>query len=270
MKRISAFLFNLLIWSLLLTTIGGPLLFSAAAACLVAFTLQLVKLPSRVMAFSIGALTASTSDVFTLNDTPANLQIGTVDTDLPLSSLSVSVRGKQTINITAQARIQAFGKWLTGGLLGADVKKGMIIRISDSFIAGVQTIIRTVNAGATTPQVYINSPAKTADVNTARLVYTGEQNINPSSSLLFQGFSALFFDSTNLDTAEIEFSNGFVDRFTAAELDGLNASAMATTDADGKLAGLTTIDNSGQQIASVRLYTTSTAGGITVLEVSVR
>ena len=215
----------------------------------------------------IGTLTASSSDIFNRPDTPANILIGSVDLDVPLSALSVSIRGIQTINITAQARIQCFAKWIMGATLGADVKVGMLLRLAEDAVTGQACQIRTTNAGATTPNVFEFSDGKNSS---APIVYAaGEETIQASSPQRFEGsqFSMMAFDATNVTDCQLEFigTNGeiFSQLMTAVELDAYRVLQGFPSDADGKLAGLTVIDNMDSNILSVTINNGS--GGTTTL-----
>jgi len=220
----------------------------------------------------IGSLTASSSDIFNRADTPANILIGTVDTDVPLSAFSVSIRGLQTINITAQARIQAFAKWLMAGVLGADVKKGMLLKLADEAVTGQSCQIRTTNATATTPGVFEFSDGKNG--NSPKVVAAGEETIQASSVQRFDGnnFDLLAFDPSNVTDVQFEFisANGsvFSQLMTAVEIDAMLVAQGVTTDADGRLAGLTAIDNTDNRIVSAT-FNNGGAGTTTVLKVNV-
>lgn len=215
----------------------------------------------------IGTLTASSSDIFDRPDTPANILIGTVDTDVPLSSLSISVRGNQTINITAQNRIQAFAKFMMSSVLGADVKIGMLIKLAEEAITGQSCQIRTTNAGATTPGVFEFSTGK--NPNSPSVVACGEETIQASSNQRFEGndFDFIAFDPSNVTDLQFEFlspdGSVYSEQLTAVEVDALFVASGNATDADGRLAGLCSIDNRQNTILSVTVYNGS--GGTTTL-----
>jgi len=182
-------------------------------------------------------------------------------TDIPLSSVTITIRGIVKIALTAQARIQAFCKFAMQGLLGADVKVGMLFKICSGSKPD-EISFQYTNAGATTPAVYFWSTAKAAANAIGFDILCSEETIQATSSQIFKDFSALFFSETNFDYAQVEFSSGWSDKLSAAELCGL-FSTNRISDADGKLAGLICVDNSGQQFRNITLYTTS--GGTLVV-----
>lgn len=217
----------------------------------------------------IGTLTASSSDIFDRPDTPANILIGTVDTDVPLSALSISIRGNQTINITSQNRIQAFSKWMMSSVLGADVKIGMLIKLSEEAITGQSCQIRTTNAGATTPGVFEFSTGK--NPNNPSVVASGEETIQASSNQRFEGndFDFIAFDPSNVTDLQFEFlspdGSVYSEQLTPVEVDALFVASGNSSDADGRLAGLCAIDNRENTILSVTFYNGS-GGTTTVLK----
>lgn len=203
----------------------------------------------------IGALLTGVGVVTSFNESfvPQSILIGTTDTDLPLSKLEVTVGGTSTINITGQADVQAFAKLFGKPLLGADVKVSQEIVIGNGFSSKQKSFVRLTNAGATTPNVMYHSRRKAEQSFVPMLA--GQDTINALSSRPFSGFSALIFDESNLDYADIEFADGHQDKFSAPELHAMLATQMAC-DADGKLAGRTVILNQGDMLR-VTLYTTN-------------
>lgn len=203
-----------------------------------------------------------------LNYVPQNILIDAIDTDVPIQGINVMVDGDPAIAITNQSRIQAFAKWLQGGLLGADVKVGMMLKIANGQVdlpAGSTCTMILENAGATTPKVYANSEGKGDDV-----FMVGEDAVIASTSKVFDDFDFLAFDPTNISYAVVTFADGHQQRMEIAELRALY-SKYNTSDADGELAGLVCVDNDAdddgvRDIARFELQAGS-GGNTTVLKV---
>lgn len=205
----------------------------------------------------IGSLVASSNQTFNLDFLPSVLVIGNINTDIPISNLSVVTGGEQLISITSAIRIRAFAKLGNGGMLGASVKVPMGIALAAGRV-NRQTTINATNGAATTPAVFAASTQKSNVVRRA-----AETSINASANGSFQNFEAMYFDATNVLRAQIQFQDGYGDEFSVPELDALFARSNIT-DADGKLEGLTCIE--GEGIATVTLYNGSS--GQTVVLVS--
>ena len=186
---------------------------------------------------------------------PEYILIGTIDTDLPLTKLDITIEGENKQQISEQSLIQAISKIDMGRILGADVKVGQLIRVADGYVGGVNIQVRLTNADATTPDIYFFSTK-----SGSRAAVAGMVTIQDLSSQLFSGFSKLFFDPANLDYAQVDFTT-HTEKMSAAELAGM-FTMMNVTDADGKLAGILAIENI-ENITGVTLY--ANGGSISVL-----
>jgi len=197
----------------------------------------------------IGVLTASTTSVFNLDFLPERFLIGSTDTDIPLSNLSVVTSGTQLFSVTAAARIIALAKFDMGTTLGADVKVPMWVKFSEGRVNKATTILVT-NSGATTPAVFASS---TGINNVARRGV--EQSINANANATFSDFEALFYDPTNVLRIQVDFANGFSDQYAPQEIDALFG-AYNNADADGRLNGLSCIDAFSEAglISQVTIY----------------
>lgn len=188
---------------------------------------------------------------------PQFLLVGTVDTDLPIEGLSVSIEGVDKISIVDnQSLLQAYAKWSMEGMLGADVKIGQLLKIADGKISGKDCQITITNAGVSTPDIYAYSDRKGANG-----LNFGTSTIQSSSNKVYNQFGALFFPTANVDYAQVTWKNGHSDKLTVPELRSLFVQTNQT-DADGQLAGITVIDNLAAAdarglIDSVDLYTTN-------------
>jgi len=210
-----------------------------------------------------GALTTGigVETIINIPFVPEYVQIGTIDTDLPITKFEVTIGGTVIISISGQALIQAFAKYLLKPILGTDVKIPMILKVGDGFIPNTNCQITLTNAGATTPDIYCNSSNKGR-----RFFRVAPLSINASSSMMVEGFNALIFPSTNIDYVNLEFTDGHIEKFSLPELAGYAVQVMPT-DADGLLAAQYVIDNSlDPYIARCVIYTTS-GGSATILKV---
>ena len=195
-----------------------------------------------------------------LEHVPQFLFIGAPDADLPISKFELTVSGQSFQNISIQALIQAFSKYMMEGLLGADVKVSQVLKLADGFIPGKNVQIRITNAGATTPDIHTFSAVKGAFP-----IAAGQINVKQNDSETFSGFETVIFDPANLDYVDVTFSDGHKDKLQGVELDVL-FSLNHQADADGRLIGMTVIDNQMDQITQVEIF--ATGGDITVLQVA--
>lgn len=178
----------------------------------------------------IGNLVNAGNVIFNLDHLPENILVGAPDTDNPCTQLTVQTAGNQLVLLTSASRIRAVSKFDQGGMLGADVKVPMYLRLGVGRI-NKNTTISMTNGGATTDAVYAASSGL-SDI--ARECV--ETSINASANASYQGFEALFFLPANVLRATLEFEDGFSDDFTVPELAALFASRNIT-DADGYLDG---------------------------------
>lgn len=176
------------------------------------------------------------------------LVIGDVDTTNPLQGIIVEIDGVTFINIQAAALIAAFAKW---GTKFVNTIVGLVFPLATGRVNG-RTNIRLTNSGATTPAIFNFSDAPNGVPIMATTV-----SINALSYQDFQNFSALMIQTpANVNNIEITFSNGHKDTLTIAEVDALLALKIAT-EGDGRLGGVSVIDNSDQTIRNVRINATT-------------
>lgn len=200
------------------------------------------------------------------------IQIGTIDTDIPLQGLSITVGGRERVNIQNAALCLAYCKWTRSGLLGADVKIANAIPVTRSGrgMGNVSLEARLTNNGVTTPAVYGHSRGRYRE-GLDQINIASTTTIQASSNQLFVDFDMLAFIATNLNNIEVEFDDGWNDRFQPDEIAEL-FNQFNDSDADGKLGTCFIIDNLsmralGYGIRSVRVYTDS-GGTLTVLRVA--
>jgi len=206
----------------------------------------------------IGTLITGAGVVTTISKpyTPAYILIGAVDDAMALRAISVTIGGTVTIKINTLANISAFAQFLMQGLLGADIKVGLLIKIADDFISDQNLELSLTNDGVTTPTIFGFSRGKT----NMEVVRVGQETIQATSSLEYNGnfFSGLLIPDTNLDYVQITFSDGHSEKMSGVELDALFA-LENIADANGQLTAVHVIDNSLGDVASVIVF--SDAGG---------
>lgn len=176
--------------------------------------------------------------------------IGDVDTANPLQGLTVEIDGTPFIQISVQALITAYMKWL---METAGTVIGLMLKISTGCIRK-NTTYRFTNAGATTPAIFAFSDSRDG----IPFVVTSK-TINPSSYEDFEKFSALFINApANIGNVEIVWRDGHKATMTAAEVDAYFA-LNNQSETDGRLGGVSVIDNREGNISSVRIFCTGTA-----------
>lgn len=240
-------------------------LFDPWICSFVVLALMVISPRGRHALFSkIGALVTGAGNETSLDKNKLHqfIQIGTIDTDLPITSFAVNIAGETTINIKGQSFVQAFAKLVTAGLLGADVKKSMLLPVSNGSKGNTAVEYTFKNAGVTTPDIYGYGIMGAGDVLP---VGAGMVTIDDLSSDDFQDFDYLLVDTTNLDKTSLVFRSGWDEaNMTVSELAGLSCLSEDVLDADGKLAGLTVID--GELVASAELF--ADGGDVSVCVVS--
>ena len=181
--------------------------------------------------------------------------IGDVDTALPIRGLSVEVDGSPNINIqNSLPLMSAFSQWQME-MTGAAV--GFMLKIATGMIAR-NTTYRFTNDGILTPNVFVFSEASDGIP-----IIATTKGINLSSYEDFSKFSALFLTlPVNVSSVEVVMSDGYKATMQIEEVDGWFAFEHQS-EANGRLTGVSVLDNSQQQIKSVRIFTGGT--GITVL-----
>lgn len=182
--------------------------------------------------------------------------IGDVDTANALRGLTIEIDGVPTINIQNSAPLMAaFQKWMSQ-TAGAGVI-GLTLKVASGMIKK-STTYRFTNDGATTPTVRVFSDSQGG----FPIIATTKQ-VNVSSFEDFSKFSALFLTlPASVSSVEFLFTDGHKATMTIEEVDALFA-MKNQSEADGRLAAVSVIDNTDQSIESVRVFAGGTA--VTVL-----
>jgi hypothetical protein len=193
------------------------------------------------------------------------LLIGDIDTAQPLQGLVVEIEGVAFFTVAnAATLLTAFAKWqqeLTGSTVG------VLFKIATGAIYK-NTTYRLTNAGATTPNIYAYSEAPDGVP-----FYVSTVTINALSSQVFERFSALFLQTpANVQSVEVEFyidpdnknAGTYRETMTMVEIDSY-FSLFNQSETDGRLGGVSVIDNTRQNVKSVKINTNN-VGALVVLQ----
>lgn len=154
-------------------------------------------------------------------------------------TISISHSGRQTVNIGAgrvkpAANLKVLGSRVGWLQLGLGRKNG-------------STTMQIQNLSATLPMYVYGASSGFSPV----LYGYSETSINSNANQTFIGFDALIFDDSSvIERVQIKFSNGFVEDFSALELQSLLA-VVQNTDSDGELTNKTILLGLGIQEATV-------------------
>ena len=211
----------------------------------------------------IGTMTTGAGVVTSLNIPycPQYLMIdnpyaGTFD----LTNLDVSINGQSTVSligaddIDAVAQIRSQDSDATSS--GGDGGLIMALELANGQI-NAPTLIRLTNEGANTNAIYGVSAA----VGTSAYRYS-QFTVNATSNQTFSEFDSVLINSspTNIDSIEIQWVDGFKDRYDANELPVLwrsQYSAQNSSQFSGN-ADIAWINNEDGNIANCTVYTNAT------------
>jgi hypothetical protein len=187
------------------------------------------------------------------------LVIGDVDTANALRGLSVEVDGTPFINIQNSAPLMgAFAKWQQQ-TCGTVV--GLTLKIATGAIKK-NTTYRFTNDGVAVPAIKAFSDSQ----NGIPMIAT-TKSVNASSYEDFEKFSALFLTlPASVSSVEIAFVDGHKATLSIEEVDAM-FSFRNQSEVDGRLNAVSVIDNTTQNIKSVRVNAGGTA--VTVLIVKI-
>jgi len=193
------------------------------------------------------------------------LLIGDIDTANPLQGLTVEIEGVAFFTVAnAATLLTAYAKWqqeLNAGTVG------VLFKLSTGAIYK-NTTYRLTNAGATVPNIYAFS-----DAPDGVPFYVSTVTINALSSQTFERFSALFLQTpANVSSVEVERYidpdqkelGTYRETMHIVEVDAY-FNMFNQCEADGRLGGVSVIDNTPGDIASVKINTNN-VGALTVLQ----
>ncbi len=209
----------------------------------------------------IGAMTGTAGAVTSINlpYCPEYLIVGnTFDPTFELTNFSVSINGQSTIELigadaidsVAQIRSQDAGAIQTtdGVMMALQLANGQI---------NAPTLIKLTNEGTNSDNIF----GVSTSVGSAPYRYS-QFTVNSVSNQQFSEFDSLLINSSpdNIDSVEIQYIDGFKDRFSAVELPVTFRSLYTAMDnsqfsTNGSLAF---INNEDGNIANATIYTNAT------------
>ena len=214
----------------------------------------------------LGSMTGTAGAVTTLNlpYCPEYLIVGdTFSGTFELTNFSVSINGQSTFeligadDIDAVAQIRSNASDTIGGATG----NIMGLKLADGQI-NAPTLIRLTNESTNADNIY----GVSTSVGTAPYRYS-QFTVNATSNQQFSRFDSLLINSSpsNIDSIEIQYVDGFKDRFDAVELPLLwrelySGESTSEFSASGDIAF---IDNQDGNIANATIYTNA-SGSSTV------
>ena len=214
----------------------------------------------------LGSMTGTAGSVTTLNlpYCPEYLIVGdTFSGTFELTNFSVSINGQSTFeligadDIDAVAQIRSNASDTIGGATG----NIMGLKLADGQI-NAPTLIRLTNESTNADNIY----GVSTSVGTAPYRYS-QFTVNATSNQQFSQFDSLLINSSpsNIDSIEIQYVDGFKDRFDAVELPLLwrelySGESTSEFSASGDIAF---IDNQDGNIANATIYTNA-SGSSTV------
>jgi hypothetical protein len=189
---------------------------------------------------SIGTLPAASTATFDLSYLPQFVQIGDVQSGASINQMTIVARGKTLVQLTDATQIRAIQTIennLCGDTTGAQpVPLGTRFFLADGRIEG-QSTLTFANGGMSSFNVYANSLNKSA-ANMARSISVSPVVANGNA--IFADFDLLLFDPSFVDTVQVTYENGWSEKLSPEELDGL-FNSIQSTETQGKVNGLTCI-----------------------------
>tara|TARA_R110002020_G_C16032982_1_gene753059 strand:- start:141 stop:812 length:672 start_codon:yes stop_codon:yes gene_type:complete len=207
----------------------------------------------------IGNLTTGAGVVTSINLAycPQYLMIeGTYEETFNITNLDVSINGQSTVSLIGADDIDAVAQiksHSTGDVTGQTNGLIMGIELADGQI-NAPTLIRLTNEGATTDAIY----GVSSQVGTAPYRYS-QFTVNATSNQTFSEFDSVLINSSpaNVDSVEIQWVDGFKDRYNPLELPLLfrNLYASEVTSQFSASGDIAWINNEDGNIANVTVYT---------------
>ena len=183
-----------------------------------------------------------------------NSYAGTFD----LTNIDVSINGQSTVSLIGADDIDAVGQIRsnTGGDTTGNEQLMMALELADGQI-NAPTLIRLTNEGANTNAVY----GVSSQVGTAPYRYS-QFTVNATSNQTFESFDSVLINSspTNIDSIEIQWIDGFKDRYAPQELPALwrNLYVSDGQSQFGDNEDIAFINNEDGNIANCTIYTNAT------------
>jgi hypothetical protein len=217
----------------------------------------------------IGAMTSVAGSVTTLNlpYCPEYLIVGNTSSGtFELTNFSVSINGQSTIeligadDIDAVAQIKSNSSKTEDGATNAQGNV-MALQLANGQI-NAPTLIRLTNESTNADAIFGTS----SGVGSAPYRYS-QFTVNATSNQQFSEFDSLLINSspTNIDSIEIQWVDGFKDRYDALELPVLwrNMYCAESSSQFSNAGDIAWVNNEDGNIANCTVYTNST-GSATV------
>jgi hypothetical protein len=207
----------------------------------------------------IGTMTTGAGNVTSLN-LPYCPQFLTIDnmavSSFDLTNIDVTINGQSTLSLIGADDIDAVGQIKSHNIGGGGVTL-MTMELADGEI-NAPTLIRLTNEGDNTNKIYgVSQQVGTAPYRISQFT------INATSNQIFQDFNYLLVNSspTNIDSIEIQWINGYKDRYAAVELPALFRTLYSAASDYGQFSAsidIAWINNEDGLIANATVYTNST------------
>ena len=209
----------------------------------------------------IGTMTGTAGAVTSLNlpYCPQYLIVGdTASGTFQLTNFSVSINGQSTIELIGADDIDAVAEIKSHSEQEQDGSNGlmMALELADGQI-NAPTLIKLTNESTNADSIY----GVSASVGTAPYRYS-QFTVNATSNQQFSSFDSVLINSspTNIDSVEIQYIDGFKDRYAPQELPVLFRNQYSSL-ADSQFsasADIAWINNEDGNIANCTVYTNST------------
>jgi len=207
----------------------------------------------------IGTMTTGAGVVTSLNlpYCPQYLTIGTTYFESSqLTNIDVSINGQSTVSLIGADDIDYVSQiksHSTGDVSGETNGLMMALELANGEI-NAPTLIRLTNEGSNTHAIF----GVSSQVGTAPYRYS-QFTINSTSNQIFQDFDSLGVNSspTNIDSIEIQWTNGFKDRYSPYELPLLfrNVYSAELTSQFSATGDIAWVNNEDGLIANCTVYT---------------
>ena len=176
-----------------------------------------------------------------------------------LTNMDVSINGQSTISLIGADDIDAVAQ-IRSHSSDANANIMMALDLADGQI-NAPTLIRLTNEGANTNSIF----GVSSQVGTAPYRYS-QFTVNATSNQTFESFDSVLVNSSpnNIDSVEIQWIDGFKDRYDPLELPALWRSLYASEYDSQFSAGadIGFINNEDGNIANCTVYTNS-GGSVT-------
>ena len=172
-----------------------------------------------------------------------------------ITNIDVSINGQSTVSLIGADDIDAVAQIRSQGTLQEQFVM-MALELADGQI-NAPTLIRLTNEGANTNAVY----GVSSQVGTAPYRYS-QFTVNATSNQTFESFDSVLINSspTNIDSIEIQWIDGFKDRYAPQELPALwrNLYVSDGQSQFGDNEDIAFINNEDGNIANCTIYTNAT------------